>query len=93
LPELAFIPRDSTAASTTNRSNLTRLWLWASGARTAAFSRSQPTDSQYRKTSSRFCCKALFGTIQLCGNRHGHQSEAEADWIVVRVRFDTFIEE
>ena len=27
---------------------------------TAAFSRSQPTDSQYRRTSSRFCCKALF---------------------------------
>jgi hypothetical protein len=27
---------------------------------TAAFSRSQPTDSQYRWTSSRFCCKALF---------------------------------
>ena len=33
----------------------------ASCCRTAAFSRSQPTDSQYRKTSSRFCCKALFG--------------------------------
>jgi hypothetical protein len=28
--------------------------------RTAAFSRSQPTDSQLRRTSSRFCCKALF---------------------------------
>ena len=30
------------------------------GGRTAAFSRSQPTDSQLRRTSSRFCCKALF---------------------------------
>jgi hypothetical protein len=28
--------------------------------RTAAVSRSQPIDSQFRKTSSRFCCKALF---------------------------------
>jgi hypothetical protein len=33
----------------------------ASCCRTAAFSRSQPTDSQYRRTSSRFCCKALLG--------------------------------
>ena len=30
---------------------------------TAAFSRSQPTDSQLRTTSSRFCCKALFGIL------------------------------
>jgi hypothetical protein len=37
------------------------LWLWASRGRTAAFSRSQPIDSQYRRTSSRFCCKALLG--------------------------------
>jgi hypothetical protein len=28
---------------------------------TAAFSRSQPKDSQLRRTSSRFCCKALLG--------------------------------
>jgi hypothetical protein len=28
---------------------------------TAAFSRSQPIDSQCRRTSSRFCCKALLG--------------------------------
>jgi hypothetical protein len=26
---------------------------------TTAFSRSQPIDSLYRRTSSRFCCKAL----------------------------------
>jgi hypothetical protein len=37
--------------------------------RTAAFSRSQPTDSQYRRTSSRFCCKALFGIV-FKGKRH-----------------------
>jgi hypothetical protein len=33
----------------------------ASCALTAAFSRSQPIDSQLRRTSSLFCCKALFG--------------------------------
>lgn len=27
---------------------------------TAAFSRSQPNDSELRRTSARFCCKALF---------------------------------
>jgi hypothetical protein len=32
--------------------------------RTAAFSRSQPIDSQLRRTSSRFCCKALLGTAE-----------------------------
>jgi len=31
--------------------------------RTAAFSRSQPNDSQLRRTSSRFCCKALLAVF------------------------------
>jgi hypothetical protein len=35
----------------------------ASIALTAAFSRSQPIDSQLRRTSSRFCCKALFAVF------------------------------
>ena len=38
--------------------------------RTAAFSRSQPTDSPLRRTSSRFCCKALFCRVpHLCLHR------------------------
>jgi hypothetical protein len=35
---------------------------------TAAFSRSQPTDSQLRRTSSRFCCKALLAIFALLGD-------------------------
>ena len=42
---------------------------------TAAFSRSQPIDSQLRRTSSRFCCKALLAAPRLnsvaCNDKMG----------------------
>jgi len=58
--------------------------------RTAAFSSSQPTDPQHRRTSSRFCCKALFDLPSLFIPRSGSTGQSrrtsESDRIAHQTR-------
>ena len=56
---------------------------------TAAFSRSQPIDSQLRRTSSRFCCKALLAAPRLnsvaCNDKMGAISPMPKESPMLRI--------